>query len=106
MNRLRITAAWLAVSLAACADSRSTTLGERLFNGNLSLMAHLSGDSTPLPGEATRCSNCHDAADVDAGTFGPPLNRSSLLSERRRRGGPPSHYDLKSFCAVLRTGID
>ena len=92
--------------LAACADSRSAAVGERLYKGDPPLTARLSGDPLLLPVEATRCSNCHEAAGLDVAGFGPKLTAASLLSDRKRRGGPPSHYDLKSFCAVLRTGID
>jgi hypothetical protein len=43
---------------------------------------------------------------VPVQTFGPQLTSEYLTERARRRGGPPSSYDLPTFCAVLRTGID
>lgn len=83
-----------------------TALGEHLFKGKRPVPARLSGDPTLLPVEATRCSNCHEPSGLDAAAFGPEVTATSLLSEKKRRGGPPSRYDFKSFCALLRTGID
>ena len=106
MNAARITTVLVTFIGGSCADSRSAALGERLFKGDAPLTGRLSGDPTLLPVGATRCSNCHDAAGSDAATFGPPLTAKTLLSPRKRRGGPLSQYDLESFCAVLRKGVD
>lgn len=79
--------------------------GNAIFSGQHAVAAHLRGDNRVLPGAATRCVNCHDDAD-SATSFAPPLTRQYLLSDKTRRGGPPSHYDLVSFCHVLHVGID
>jgi hypothetical protein len=43
---------------------------------------------------------------VQCSLFCAPLTRRHLLSDAERRGGPPSHYTLISFCRVLRAGVD
>ncbi|SAL67385.1 hypothetical protein AWB69_07729 [Caballeronia udeis] len=88
------------------ADScRSMDLGYQLFNGQRALVAHLRDDNRMLPDIAARCINCHDHAD-NAASFAPPLTSRYLLSDTRRRGGPPSRYNLSSFCRVLNVGVD
>ncbi|QXE07350.1 hypothetical protein BJG93_36415 (plasmid) [Paraburkholderia sprentiae WSM5005] len=62
-------------------------------------------DNRTLPDNAVRCINCHGHAD-NAASFAPPLTSQYLLSDTRRRGGPPSRYDLGSFCRVVNVGVD
>ena len=106
MTWFRLVVITLSLTELACGDSRSKALGGRLFNGEPALTARLAGDPTLLPSAASRCSNCHQNADPNTTSFGPVLTSTSLLNDLKRRGGPPSHYDLKSFCALLRTGLD
>ncbi|ADO74265.1 conserved uncharacterized protein [Stigmatella aurantiaca DW4/3-1] len=82
--------------------------GERLFSGTESLSAQIQGQGMPLPGEATRCENCHSDAPVRISfeTAAPVLDAQALLTKRSRRNGPLSHYDEKTFCTLLRTGVD
>ncbi len=104
----------LAAALPACRRAALEAEGRRLFAGELPLPARLAGDDVDLPAQASRCANCHltEAAAPEAGTavatqtFGPALDGPSLVLPRARRGGPPSRYDLGSFCKLLRTGID
>ena len=103
-----MTAVFLAVveSVASSTDSsRSAEMGREIFSGQRALAAHLRDDDRILPDSAVRCINCHDHANGTA-SFAPPLTSPYLLSDIRRRGGPPSRYDLKSFCRVLNVGVD
>jgi len=84
---------------------RSTDLGYAIFSGQRALVAHLRDDNRMVPANAARCINCHGHMD-NAASFAPPLTRRHLLSDAERRGGPPSHYTLISFCRVLRAGVD
>ncbi|EDZ97949.1 conserved hypothetical protein [Burkholderia sp. H160] len=86
-------------------SSQSMELGREIFSGQRALAAHLRDDDRMLPDNAVRCINCHGHAD-NAVSFGPPLTSQYLLSDTRRRGGPPSRYDLSSFCRVLNVGVD
>ncbi len=91
-------------------------LGRQLFSGELSLNGRMVGHSQVLPQQALRCTNCHQGetlpspppleADSTTQDFGPKLNASTLAHPRARRGGPASLYDAKSFCRLLRDGID
>ncbi|WP_233805101.1 hypothetical protein [Paraburkholderia sp. HP33-1] len=85
--------------------SRTVDLGREIFSGQRTLVAHLRDDDRILPDSAVRCINCHDHAD-DTASFAPPLTSRYLLSDTRRRGGPPSRYNLSSFCRVLNVGVD
>lgn len=90
--------------------------GRQLFTGEQVLVARMVGHSPMLPPEAVRCSNCHQHAtlpssvapqgDEDTRAFGPKLEPNTLTQLQPRRGGPPSRYDVKSFCRLLREGID
>jgi hypothetical protein len=105
---------WLALSvpclLGAEAPISNLERGRELFAGELPLTARMVGHSDPLPQDAVRCRNCHSkqpALVADAAQdFAPQLNARSLLTPLPRRGGPPSKYDLKALCRVLRDGID
>lgn len=96
--------------------------GRELFAGELSLTARMVGHADQLPQDAVRCRNCHSkleargsargqnqlelGVDAAAQDFAPLLNARTLLTSLPRRGGPPSRYDLKALCRVLREGID
>ncbi|MGF6919416.1 hypothetical protein [Paraburkholderia sp. 40] len=86
-------------------SSRSIELGREIFSGQHALVAHLRDDNRTLPDNAVGCINCHGHAD-NAASFAPPLTSQYLLSDTRRRGGPPSRDDLGSFCRVLNVGVD
>jgi hypothetical protein len=34
------------------------------------------------------------------------LDAHALLTKVSRRNGPPSRYDARTFCTLLRTGVD
>ena len=80
-------------------------LGSAIFNGEHALAAHLRDDEQQLPPSTTRCTNCHSGT-ASANSFAPLLTRDNLLTPKLRRGGPPSSYDLHSFCRVLGYGVD
>ncbi|MFL9886046.1 hypothetical protein PQR66_23610 [Paraburkholderia agricolaris] len=104
-----LAAAALLVNAVHAADAagqcEAADLGCAIFNGQHALAAQLRGDDRTLPASTTRCINCHTQTDP-AGAFAPPLTRDYLLDAVNRRGGPPSHYDLASFCRVLKNGVD
>jgi hypothetical protein len=86
--------------------------GAALFGGKEALAGRLLGHEQPLPGLATRCSNCHDAVKTGPGATSavaastPPLTAVELSTPRSRRGGPPSAFDASRLCALLRNGTD
>lgn len=99
--------------------------GKALFTGSVPLHARMVGHETDLPASAVRCSNCHSqpglplpavsvlpsarpasSAATLGDIFGAELSHSALVESRPRRGGPPSRYDVASFCRVLREGVD
>lgn len=88
--------------------SKAGDRGEGMFIGRESLKGRIREHQTVLPPEVVRCGNCH-AAEKQAGIpapLAPRIDRTLLLLERQRRGGPPSAYDPQSLCKLLRTGID
>jgi hypothetical protein len=91
---------WLAHAAAPSTAGPST--GQSLFEGRAALTARVSGHAAVLPPEAARCINCHAGAQPIGGA----LTRERLLAPLPRRGGPPSRYELASFCRLLRSGID
>jgi hypothetical protein len=105
---------WLAL-LLICPAARSddsagaanATRGGQLFAGAAELQGRLYTQSEDLPTTAVRCSNCHSHASSASVPYSsaPRLTREWLQEDRRRRGGPRSHYDLAGFCSLLRTGI-
>jgi hypothetical protein len=98
-----------AVFAAACRlTSDAAQRGERLFSGEEPLAAQIQGQGVDLPGDATRCGNCHsdEAVRGAAEAAAPALDAQALLTKRSRRNGPPSRYDEKTFCTLLRTGVD
>jgi hypothetical protein len=92
------------VDRARAADREAS--GAALWRGDWALTARLSGHEQVLPGQASRCINCHGAADRAAPGGGPRLDAGYLTHSVARRGGPASRYDEAAFCRLLRTGID
>lgn len=85
--------------------------GAALYHGQVALPGRLVGHDMTLPQIATRCSNCHDAgaagpAPAGRARFATPLAAASLAEVRGRRGGPPSVYDARALCTLLRNGVD
>jgi cytochrome oxidase Cu insertion factor (SCO1/SenC/PrrC family) len=81
--------------------------GADVFAGRGTVTGRIGNDR--LEAHARRCSGCHGQGQEGGGegrTVVPPLTASALTGVHARRGGPPSRYDEKSFCAGLRTGID
>lgn len=99
------------VLLAQQADQ---SLGARLYAGQQTLAGYIAGHETPLPETASRCINCHVLAGSPSPAsgsqktvaFGPLLSAEGLKGLVPRRGGPPSRYDLRAFCELLKTGVD
>lgn len=88
--------------------------GERLFHG-VDRVALAPGNlASALPPQFSACSACHSALPPAQGALArnletkqaPPLNRSSLLHSRARRGGPPFAFDRTTFCATVQSGVD
>lgn len=87
--------------------------GRQLFTGEALLTARMASHQETLPHEAVRCSNCHrdpstpvDARSPATPDFGPAIDVATLTQPIARRGGPPSTYDRKVFCKLLREGVD
>lgn len=105
---------WVAILLLICftGDLYATSPfehGRRLFAGDPPVNARISGHNDPLPPLSARCTNCHRASSSQLAqqqTVGPVLSARFLRGLSPRRGGPPSSYDVQSFCNVLRNGID
>ena len=82
--------------------------GEAIFLGEEPIIARLQGDSAVLPSRLSHCSGCHESSltgrlDRSAALR---LDRSTLLSTKKRRGAIPSAYSRDAFCRVVRTGVD
>jgi hypothetical protein len=82
--------------------------GRDLFEGRIEMHGRILTHVTDLPPAVVRCGNCHAVA---AGpevrlSLAPRLTHDLLLAPRARRGGPPSIYDRKRFCTLLREGRD
>jgi hypothetical protein len=97
------------------AARREAAQGEGAFDGRTPLVARIEGHAAPLPGAAAACANCHRPSARPAGapdpagapaSFGPALDRAGLTASVARRGGPPSRFDERAFCRLLRTGED
>jgi hypothetical protein len=82
--------------------------GQALFSGAIDLQGRIATHLVDLPPAVVRCTNCHAAADGPSvpRSLAPRLTRDLLLEPQPRRGGPASRYDSKSFCTLLRRGID
>lgn len=109
--------AW--VALGAIDARREAAQGARAFDGRSPLVGRIDGHAAPLPAAALACANCHlpsarpagaSGPTVGAGAatarFGPVLDRAGLTAPVARRGGPPSRFDERAFCRLLRTGED
>jgi hypothetical protein len=97
------------IVVAGCsAPASGSHAGEGLFAGKEPLKATIRGHQSSLPLDVATCNGCHDVGNREAAaaTSAPRIDRSLLLEARERRGGPPSSYDVASFCKMLRTGID
>jgi hypothetical protein len=100
---------WL---LGAAPAPSMLELGKRLYRGEQALTARMVGHDDALPQAAVVCSNCHQRESEPSTTlentqnFGPKLGPANLKGKVARRGGPRSSYDARSFCRVLREGID
>lgn len=98
------------LALASSSQGRAPSLrkqGQSLFTGRQPLVAKIRGHQHGMPPEAVVCANCHTRSASDAEPPAAPIiDRNSLREQRQRRGGPPSAYDVSSFCRLLRTGID
>jgi len=82
--------------------------GRDLFEGRIEMHGRILTHTMDLPPSVVRCGNCHAVA---AGpevrlSLAPRLTHDLLLAPRARRGGPPSIYDRKRFCTLLREGRD
>src|SRR5882757_9286790 len=112
LNRSACWAAPAALALLAACGSKPDPHGEAMFYGREPMVGRITGDTTPLPPIATRCSNCHEKDNVSPLTgksgqsYAPRLSHAWLTGARVRRGGPASRYDLDAFCGLLRDGID
>lgn len=99
----------LPLLLAATGEAAPELRGKQLFHGEQPVEARMVGHTEALPAAAYRCANCHSSssmpprADPD---FAPLLGKHTLTARVGRRGGPPSAYDVKSFCRLVRDGID
>jgi hypothetical protein len=98
-------AAAAALWLAQQHDNRQIDAGRAIFEGDQALQARIAGHESALPAQASRCVNCHGAARP-AGPSVPVLSAATLAAPVARRGGPPSRYDERALCTLLRTGVD
>jgi hypothetical protein len=107
----------LALAAALCSETAAARVpvavavarGRALFTGREPLAGRVRDHRSDLPPAVVVCRGCH--ADRPVATGGatrpaPTLDRALLLQPRSRRGGPPSAYDLPTFCKLLRTGVD
>lgn len=110
MKFLAVAVCLLAVVLPSSGQSRDSSVrkqGESLFTGRRPLVGKIRGHQAPLPPEVVVCAHCHVQTVPDAGAaVAPIIDRALLLEQRSRRGGPPSAYDVSSFCRMVRTGVD
>jgi len=97
-----VAAGVLAAATAALVAWQGRAEGAALYEGRRALVARVSGHDRPLPAEAARCVNCHEGAQA----VGPALNERNLAQALPRRGGPPSRYDARALCRLLRQGVD
>lgn len=91
----------------ASAEDEAEITGERLFHGELPLVATLRHSEQQLPQKAITCANCHSTgctAGQSEPSAPPTLGPVHLLSKVKRIAGPPVAYDLPGFCRVLETG--
>lgn len=110
MNLLAVAVCLLSMAWTAGGQARGPSMakqGESLFIGRRPLVGKIRGHQSRLPPGVVVCAHCHLPSTPDGGTAAAPiLDRGLLLEPRERRGGPPSAYDVSSFCKLLRTGVD
>jgi hypothetical protein len=110
LKLLAVAVCLLSMALPSSSQSRDFSLrkqGESLFTGRRPLVGKIRGHQSSLPPQVVVCAHCHAQSTPDAGAAAAPIiDRALLLEQRERRGGPPSAYDVTSFCRVLRTGVD
>ncbi|MFM2347474.1 MAG: hypothetical protein RL654_2227 [Pseudomonadota bacterium] len=82
------------------------THGEALWRGERPLAGQIAGHAQAMPVAALRCINCHGGGLGAVPGSAPRLDAATLTRPLARRGGPPSVYDERAFCQLLRTGID
>ncbi len=106
-------ARFLSISLFALAmfpaiSTVSAGRGQAVYQGREPLQGRIRGHDDVLPPEAVRCTNCHSEQKGSrlSGPPAPQLEARWLLQPRQRHGGPPSSYDQRSFCRLLRAGSD
>ena len=100
--------ACLLVGLAGCGlgpQEQVRHLGQTWFEGRAPLKARMVSHDQDLPAAAAACINCHGAR-LPSERFAVALDRAWLTQAQPRRGGPPSRYDARAFCRVLREGVD
>jgi hypothetical protein len=98
---------FLILAISVGAATVSPQRGDALFHGKEPLGGRIRGDDQLLPPEAVRCVNCHGAKSTRlSGKAAPHIDSALLLEFRQRRGGPPSRYDQRAFCRLLRNGTD
>jgi hypothetical protein len=98
------------LGLALLPGSAATSIqtGGDLFKGKEPLKGKIRGHEDFLPPAAVICANCHITKSTSrlSSKPAPQLNRAWFTEMRQRHGGPPSTYNLASFCKLLRTGTD
>jgi len=100
--------AWLLATASLWVQAQAAAgaaQGQKIFQGEVPVAAHLRGETRLLPVAAVRCINCH-AAPRGAEPLGPRLTADFLLTLTSRRGGPPTAYDRNGFCNALATSVD
>lgn len=108
LGLVALATAALAPPVASATGPSRRDPGQALFQGAVPLTGRIREHPGALPAVVVKCDNCHGPqirASTDV-TAPPRLSRDFLTEARARRGGPPSAYDVKSFCKLLRTGID
>jgi hypothetical protein len=92
--------------LAQQRENRQIDAGRAIFEGDQALDARIAGHESALPAQASRCVNCHGAPAGSEPVPLPLLAAATLAEPVARRGGPPSRYDARSLCTLLRSGVD
>jgi len=88
------------------AERSRLELGRKLVLGVEPLKGRMVGHDLDLPTATVRCQNCHKIGQEPGKSFAPRLSQASLTGLVKRRGGPPSRYDVATFCGVLADGVD
>jgi hypothetical protein len=96
------------IVFASVLNGVSARRGDALYRGKEPLSGKIRGHDDLLPPEAIVCANCHSAKKTSrlSAQLAPRIDPALLLEMRQRHGGPPSRYDGRAFCRLLRTGSD